>query len=82
MGVTQTFAKIQGGMWWGGVGWGGQGYLDKIGRGIPILGFNFYCIFMNKFFENLPEGGCAVSSIPLPSVCIYGVSPFGEKTPL
>ncbi len=44
-GVAQIFSKIP----------GGQGFPDKVARGwVPYLGF--YCIFTNKFFENLHGG--------------------------
>jgi hypothetical protein len=44
----------------------GKRLSEKLPRRSPYLGF--YCIFINRFFENLPGGWGAVSS---PPVCIY-----------
>ena len=47
----------------------------------------FYCIFINKFFKNLP-GGSVSSTLtppqpppraPAPSLCIYVLSSFGSS---
>jgi hypothetical protein len=57
---------------------GGHGFQEKfLGGSTYFVFYNFYCIFINKFFENLPGGG-AVSYppppyTPPPPVCIYYV---------
>ncbi len=51
---------------------GGQGFQEKLPGGYTY--FAFYCIFINKFFENLPGGVLfhTPPSPPLtPPVCIY-----------
>ena len=45
-GVRDVFAKFPRG--------GGQGFQEKLPGGSTY--FAFYCIFINKFFENLPGG--------------------------
>ncbi len=44
---------------------GGQGFQEKLPGGSTY--FAFYCIFINKFFKNLP-GGVLFHT---PPVCIY-----------
>jgi hypothetical protein len=58
-GVRNVFAKIPR---------RGQGFQEKLLGGSTY--FAFYCIFINKFFENLPGGCCFIPPPPpLPPLC-------------
>ncbi len=50
---------------------GGQGFQKKLPGGSPY--FVFYCIFINKFFKNLPGGGAVSSPLtpPLTPPCVH-----------
>jgi hypothetical protein len=64
-GILEVFAKIPRG--------GGSRVSGKIAWGGGSTYFGFYCIFINKFFENLSGGVCFVPPPPLPlPACIYG----------
>ncbi len=52
---------------------GGQGFQEKFPGGGSTY-FAFYCIFINKFFKNLPGGVLFHTPPPYPPpppVCIY-----------
>ncbi len=58
-GVLAVFAKIPRG--------GGQGFQEKLPGGSTYFGF--YCVFINKFFENLSGGCCFIPPSPSPPLC-------------
>ena len=46
----------------------GSSFSGKIDRGVDLF-WDSYCIFTNKFFENLPGGGGCCFISPLPLLC-------------
>jgi hypothetical protein len=50
-----------------GGGAGGQGFQEKLPGG--SINFAFYCIFINKFFKNLPGGAVLYPPSTLTPLC-------------
>ncbi len=47
---------------------GGQFFYDRIAKGVQYFGF--YCIFINKFFENLNGGSYGIPLPPCVHLCL------------
>ena len=41
--------------------------------------FAFYCIFINKFFKNLPGGCCFIPPLPLTPLCASMISIYNNR---